>query len=57
MEPPKTAKPDTYRVWFDKEVKLGLDDLEAGRVVPDAVVRENMLKSRLNRLRDRKEAA
>lgn len=57
MEPPKTAKPDAYRVWLDKEVILGLDDLEAGRVVPDAVVRENILKSRLNRLRDRKEAA
>ena len=57
MEPPKTAPPDTSRVWFDKEVKLGLDDLEAGRVVPDAIVREDILKSRLNRLRDRKEAA
>lgn len=57
METPKIAKPDAYREWFDKEVKLGLDDLEAGRVVPDAIVRENILKSRLNRLRDRKEAA
>lgn len=57
METQKNAKPDTYRDWFDKEVELGLDDIEAGRVVPDAVVRENMLKSRLNRLRDRKEAA
>lgn len=57
MEAKKTAKPDAYREWFDKEVKRGLDDLEAGRVVPDAVVRENILKSRLNRLRARKKAA
>jgi predicted transcriptional regulator len=57
METQKIAKSDTYHEWFDKEVKLGLDDLEAGRVVPDAVVRENILKSRLNRLRDRKKAA
>lgn len=57
METQKTTKPDTYRVWFDKEVKLGLEDIEAGRVVPDAVVRENILKARLDRLRARKEAA
>ena len=57
MEAKKTAKPDAYREWFDKEVKRGLDDLEAGRVVPDAIVRENILKSRLNRLRARKKAA
>jgi predicted transcriptional regulator len=57
METQKPEKPGTYRAWFDKEVKLGLEDIEAGRVVPDAVVRENMLKSRLNRLRGRKKAA
>lgn len=57
MEAEKTVKPDACREWFDKEVKRGLDDLEAGRVVHDAVVRENILKSHLNRLRARKEAA
>lgn len=57
MDTQKIAKPETYREWFDKEVQLGLDDLEAGRVVTDAVVRENILKSRVNRLRARKEAA
>lgn len=57
MESKKTVKSDAYREWFDMEVKRGLDDLEAGRVVPDAVVRENILKSRLNRLRARKKTA
>lgn len=53
---PKKAKPE-YREWLDAEVKRGLDDISAGRVSPDAEVRERILKRRLNRARARKKAA
>lgn len=51
------TKSDEYREWFDKEVKLGLEDIEAGRIVSHDEVREHILKRRLNRVRSRKKAA
>lgn len=57
METKKIEEQDAYRDWFEEEVKLGLDDLEAGRVVSDTVIRENILKTRLDRLSARKKAA
>ena len=51
------AKPDEYREWFNKEVELGLADIEAGRVVSHDEVREHILKRRLNRVRTRRKAA
>jgi len=53
----KTAKKDEYREWFDKEVELGLADIEAGRIVSHDEVREHILKRRLNRVRTRRKAA
>ena len=55
--PRKPAKRDEYREWFDNEVRLGLDDLEAGRIVSHDQVREHILKRRLNRVRTRSKAA
>jgi predicted transcriptional regulator len=57
MKTQKPAKRDVYREWFDKEVSLGLEDLEAGRVLTDDQVRERILKRRLNRVRTRSKAA
>lgn len=51
------TKPDEYREWFNKEVELGLADIEAGRVVSHDEVREHILKQRLNRVRTRRKAA
>lgn len=51
------AKQDEYREWFDKEVELGLADIEAGRIVSHDEVREYILKRRLNRVRTRRKAA
>ncbi len=48
--PRKPAKRDEYREWFDKEVQLGLDDLDAGRFVSNDQVREHILKRRINRV-------
>lgn len=53
----RPAKPDEYREWFNKEVKLGLADIEAGRVVSNDAVREHILKRRLNRVQTRSKAA
>lgn len=38
------TKPDEYREWFNKEVELGLADLEAGRVVSHEEVRAKVEK-------------
>lgn len=53
----KPAKPEEYREWFNKEVELGLADIDAGRVVSHDEVREHILKRRLNRVRTRRKAA
>ena len=53
----KPIKKDEYREWFDKEVELGLADIEAGRIVSHDEVREHILKRRLNRVRTRRKAA
>ncbi len=57
MQSIKPAKKDAYREWFDEQVKLGLDDIEAGRIVSHEEVRERILKRRLQRVRTRKKAA
>ncbi|MBZ0096646.1 MAG: hypothetical protein K8H75_14915 [Sulfuricella sp.] len=38
------AQPDEYREWFNKEVELGLADIEAGRVVSHEEVRAKVEK-------------
>ena len=40
----KSGKPDEYREWFDKEVELGLADIEAGRIVSHEEVRVKVAK-------------
>lgn len=46
-------KRDEYREWFDKQVELGVADIEAGRILTDSQVRERILKRRLARVRQK----
>ena len=38
------SKPDEYREWFDKEVELGLADIDAGLIVSHEEVRAKVEK-------------
>jgi predicted transcriptional regulator len=35
-----------YEAWFDEQVRLGLEDIEAGRVVSDEEVTKHMQRLR-----------
>ena len=51
------AKRDEYREWFDREVQLGLDDLDAGRVVSNEEVRAKVEKLIVQHSKHRQKAA
>ncbi|MDD5328904.1 MAG: hypothetical protein PHX38_02790 [Sulfuricella sp.] len=55
--PRKSDKPDKYREWFDREVSLGLADLEAGRVVSHESVMADAEKLIVKHAKHRKKAA
>ena len=48
--PPK-ADHDNYDAWYDEQVRLGLEDIDAGRVIPheEVVRRGKALLKRLER--------
>lgn len=57
MQTIKQAKKDAYREWFDEQVKLGLDDLEAGRIVSHEEVRAKVEKLIVQHSKHRQKAA
>lgn len=54
--PPPGLTAAEYRAWKEKETEAGLAEANAGQVISHEVVRENILKRRLARVRQKKAA-
>ena len=46
---PKPTPAETYDAWYDEQVRLGLEDIEAGRVV-SAEEAERHMKAHIKKL-------